>query len=114
LVSFGDAAQALGVSIATLRRWEGSGKLADGSVERTEGGQGRYDLAVIFTKYFQCQYPRGKGWSPGGAALRALRRVTGLAVLAAAFLLAGCATKKDPSWCPPKRADVAKDVVRQA
>jgi predicted site-specific integrase-resolvase len=35
-VPIGDAAQALGVLIATLRRWEESGKLADGSVERTE------------------------------------------------------------------------------
>jgi putative resolvase len=52
-VPIGEAAQALGVSIATLRRWEESGKLADGSVERTEGGQRRYDLAVIRPELFR-------------------------------------------------------------
>jgi len=41
-------------------------------------------------------------------------RAAALVVVAAAFLLAGCATKKDPSWCPPKRADATMEVVRQA
>jgi predicted site-specific integrase-resolvase len=52
-VPIGDAAQALGVLIATLRRWEESGKLADESVERSEGGQRRYDLAVIRPELFR-------------------------------------------------------------
>lgn len=52
-VAIGEAAKALGVSIATLRRWEESGKLAEGSVERTEGGQRRYDLAVIRPEMFR-------------------------------------------------------------
>jgi predicted site-specific integrase-resolvase len=52
-VPIGEAAKALGVSIATLRRWEESGKLAEGSVERTEGGQRRYDLAVIRPEMFR-------------------------------------------------------------
>ncbi len=44
LVSIGDAADALGASIATLRRWEAEVKI---SVERTPGGQRRYDLAKL-------------------------------------------------------------------
>jgi predicted site-specific integrase-resolvase len=52
-VAIGEAAKALGVSIATLRRWEESGKLAEGSVARTEGGQRRYDLAVIRPEMFR-------------------------------------------------------------
>lgn len=42
LVGIGDAAQALGVSITTLRRWEATGKLA---AIYTAGGHRRYDLA---------------------------------------------------------------------
>lgn len=38
------AAQALGVSATTLRRWESSGKLVPA---RTAGGQRRYDLAAL-------------------------------------------------------------------
>lgn len=38
------AAQALGVSATTLRRWEASGKLVPA---RTAGGQRRYDLAAL-------------------------------------------------------------------
>ena len=52
-VPIGDAAKALGVLIATLRRWEEAGKLVEGSVERTEGGQRRYDLAVIRPELFR-------------------------------------------------------------
>ena len=44
LVSIGEAASALGVSITTLRRWEASGKLI---AERTAGGHRRYDLAKL-------------------------------------------------------------------
>jgi len=42
LIGIGDAAQALGVSITTLRRWEATGKL---SAIHTAGGHRRYDLA---------------------------------------------------------------------
>ena len=44
LVSIGEAAKALGVSITTLRRWEAAGKL---SAEHTAGGHRRYDLAKL-------------------------------------------------------------------
>jgi putative resolvase len=43
-VSIGEAADALGVSITTLRRWEADGKLA---AEHTAGGHRRYDLAKL-------------------------------------------------------------------
>ncbi|MDY0976805.1 IS607 family transposase [Massilia sp. CFBP9012] len=43
-VSISTAAQALGVSTSTLRRWEASGRLTP---LRTEGGQRRYDLAAL-------------------------------------------------------------------
>jgi len=44
LLSIGAAADALGVSTGTLRRWEASGRLVP---TRTEGGQRRYDLAAL-------------------------------------------------------------------
>lgn len=44
LVSIGEAASALGVSITTLRRWEASGKL---TACYTAGGHRRYDLAKL-------------------------------------------------------------------
>jgi excisionase family DNA binding protein len=44
LVAIGEAASALGVSIATLRRWEAAGKI---TAERTPGGQRRYDFASL-------------------------------------------------------------------
>ena len=44
LVGIGEAAQALGVSITTLRRWEASGALL---AEHTVGGHRRYDLAKL-------------------------------------------------------------------
>jgi len=43
-VSISTAAQALGVSTSTLRRWEASGRL---TLVRAEGGQRRYDLASL-------------------------------------------------------------------
>jgi len=43
-VSIGKAARELGVSAATLRRWEAAGKIR---AERTPGGHRRYDLAVL-------------------------------------------------------------------
>ena len=45
LVTIGEAAQALGVSISTLRRWEREGKLIP---ERTVRGHRRYDLAKLY------------------------------------------------------------------
>ena len=50
LVGIGEAASALGVSIATLRRWEASGKLV---AERTAGGHRRYDLAKLSPEMFR-------------------------------------------------------------
>jgi predicted site-specific integrase-resolvase len=44
LVGIGEAAQALGVSITTLRRWEASGKLIP---EHTAGKHRRYNLAKL-------------------------------------------------------------------
>lgn len=44
LISIGKAAEILGVSITTLRRWELAGKLIS---ERTTSGHRRYDLAKI-------------------------------------------------------------------
>jgi putative resolvase len=49
LVSIGEAAGALGVSIATLRRWEANGKLA---AEHTAGGHRRYDLTKLRRELF--------------------------------------------------------------
>jgi putative resolvase len=42
IVAIGEAADVLGVSIATLRRWEAAGKLA---AEHTVGGHRRDDVA---------------------------------------------------------------------
>lgn len=50
LVSIGEAASALGVSITTLRRWEVSGKLVP---EHTAGGHRRYDLAKLRPEMFR-------------------------------------------------------------
>lgn len=52
LVSIGEAASALGVSITTLRRWEASGKLA---AEHTAGGHRRYDLAKLKPELFRAE-----------------------------------------------------------
>jgi DNA-binding transcriptional MerR regulator len=41
LLSLSEAAKIKGVSISTLRRWEGEGKLIP---QRTENGHRRYDL----------------------------------------------------------------------
>ncbi|RME53206.1 MAG: MerR family DNA-binding transcriptional regulator, partial [Deltaproteobacteria bacterium] len=46
LVSIGKAAEELGVTVETLRRWEAAGKI---EVERTPGGHRRYDLAKLRT-----------------------------------------------------------------
>jgi len=49
LIGIGDAAQALGVCITTLRRWEATGKL---SAIHTAGGHRRYDLAKLKPEMF--------------------------------------------------------------
>jgi excisionase family DNA binding protein len=50
LVGIGEAAEALGVSITTLRRWEAEGRLA---AEHTAGGHRRYDLAKLRPELFR-------------------------------------------------------------
>jgi putative resolvase len=50
LVGIGEAAEALGVSITTLRRWEAEGRLA---AEHTAGGHRRYDLAKMRPELFR-------------------------------------------------------------
>lgn len=52
LVSIGEAASALGVSITTLRRWAASGRLA---AEHTAGGHRRYDLAKLKPELFRAE-----------------------------------------------------------
>lgn len=49
LIAIGEAAEALGVSITTLRRWETEGKLIP---ERTASGHRRYDLAKLKPELF--------------------------------------------------------------
>ena len=49
-VRIGEAAQALGVSITTLRRWEREGKLVPA---HTSGGHRRYDLAKVCPEHFR-------------------------------------------------------------
>jgi len=49
LVGIGEAAQALGVSITTRKRWEASGKL---SAIHTAGDHRRYDLAKLKPELF--------------------------------------------------------------
>lgn len=44
LIRVGQAAEMLGVSVETLRRWEGEGRLA---TTRTDGGQRLVDLAEV-------------------------------------------------------------------
>ncbi|EJF92273.1 hypothetical protein ME9_01675 [Bartonella taylorii 8TBB] len=48
-VGIGKAAQALGVSISTLRRWESEGKIIS---EHTAGGHRRYDLSKLRPELF--------------------------------------------------------------
>lgn len=53
LVSIKEAADALGVSAQTLRRWEREGKPV--AHERTPGGRRRYDLAALRPEAFHTQ-----------------------------------------------------------
>lgn len=50
LAGIGEAADVLGVSIATLRRWEAAGKIG---VIHTFGGHRRYDLAKLRPELFR-------------------------------------------------------------
>ncbi|MDI9570885.1 MAG: IS607 family transposase [Pseudomonadota bacterium] len=52
MVSIGEAAKALGVSITTLRRWEANGKLI---AEHTVGGHRRYNLAKLRPELFRVE-----------------------------------------------------------
>jgi len=52
LVRISGAAEALGVSITTLRRWEAEGKL---EAEHTAGGHRRYDLAKLRPEMFRAE-----------------------------------------------------------
>ncbi len=52
LVAIGEAAEALGVSVTTLRRWEASGKLV---ADHTAGGHRRYDLARLKPELFHAE-----------------------------------------------------------
>jgi excisionase family DNA binding protein len=52
LVSIGEASNALGVSITTLRRWEAAGRLRS---EHTVGGHRRYDLAKLRPEMFRAE-----------------------------------------------------------
>lgn len=49
IVAIGEASQALGVSITTLRRWEAEGRLVP---EHTAGNHRRYDLSKIKPELF--------------------------------------------------------------
>ena len=51
-VAIGVASKALGVSMATLRRWEAAGRIV---AERTAGGQRRYDLAALKPEVFRAE-----------------------------------------------------------
>ena len=53
LVPIHEAAEALGVSAQTLRRWEREGRLVPD--ERTAGGRRRYDLARLKPELFRSQ-----------------------------------------------------------
>lgn len=53
LVSIHEAAEALGVSAQTLRRWEREGRLLPD--ERTAGGRRRYDLARLKPEAFRTE-----------------------------------------------------------
>ena len=44
LVSISEAAEALGISISTLHRWESAGRI---TATRTDGGHRRYDLTLL-------------------------------------------------------------------
>ncbi|MCG5495027.1 IS607 family transposase [Ectothiorhodospira variabilis] len=57
LASIGEAANALGVSITTLRRWEASGRLVP---EHTAGGHRRYDLAKLRPEMFRAEENTGR------------------------------------------------------
>jgi len=50
IIGIGEAADALGVSITTLRRWEAAGKLV---AEHTAGGHRRYDLVTLRPELFR-------------------------------------------------------------
>jgi putative resolvase len=52
IVGISEAAEVLGVSVQTLRRWETAGKLV---AEHTAGGHRRYDLAKLRPELFRAE-----------------------------------------------------------
>ena len=56
LISIGQAALMIGVSLSTLRRWEEEGRFLPKL--RTKGGHRRYDLAEIEQVFFGKKYPQ--------------------------------------------------------
>lgn len=52
IIGISEAAKLLGVSVATLRRWEVEGKLV---AEHTVGGHRRYDLAKLKPELFRAE-----------------------------------------------------------
>ena len=59
-VTINEAADALGVSVQTLRRWETEGRLKPDA--RTSGGQRRYDLARLRPEMFRGADPAGNAF----------------------------------------------------
>lgn len=56
-IGIGAAAEVLGVSITTLRRWEAEGKLV---ADHTSGGHRRYDLAKLRPEQFRAEQETGR------------------------------------------------------
>ena len=56
LLSVGEAASVLGVSVSTMRRWEKEGKLEASS--RTEGGHRRYQLSSLLKNNYESAVKR--------------------------------------------------------
>jgi excisionase family DNA binding protein len=54
MARIGEAAEALGVSTATVRRWENSGKI---TATWSLGGQRRYDLSALLPDKFSIDSP---------------------------------------------------------
>ena len=52
IAGIGEAAEVLGVSVATLRRWDAEGRLI---AEHTPGGHRRYDLAKLRPEQFRSE-----------------------------------------------------------
>jgi excisionase family DNA binding protein len=60
LLKIGEAAEVLGVSVSTLRRWDSEGRVR--SDERTAGGQRRYDLGKLRPEQSRDEKASRKTW----------------------------------------------------